>query len=245
MYHFLCKMFGIWGVCLVGTVILAHSIPAHAMIPVIDGAEISKTVAVYQQLKSQYQTLNNQYQTMVEQYHAVTGLSGWGHFHNDLNTLHQVRQWAPSDWQHATSDLSGGSAIYHQVYQRYLKNHPSLTDQTYQQGKSQPQLASYKHQVATNRASAAAATYVFNEINQREQMIYELGQGIEDAKHNPNIKSAIDLNSRIELEVAYLSLEKIKMASILNQQIASAHSHQIFSDQQSALYNLAGEKPHE
>ena len=57
--------------------------------------------------------------------------------------------------------------------------------------------------------------------------------------------SAIDLNSRIELEVAYLSLEKIKMASILNQQIASAHSHQIFSDQQSALYNLAGEKPHE
>lgn len=205
----------------------------HANLPVIDVGDIAQNVKEVAQLK-------NQYNQMKQQYSSITGKYGWGNWKNGASDLNQ-REWAPSDWKSALAGMSGGNpGRYKELLNQYKQSHQTMSKDQFAKGSDQSLAASYQNQVQTNQASSVSATYEFNDINKHLQTLQQLGQQIEKA---PNLKSAIDLNSRIQLEVAYVSIEELRMQTVLNQQTSQAQASQIAQENEAAKFNQAGENP--
>ena len=222
---------------------------SSAMMPVIDIGEIVKTTEMIQQLDQQYQELKDQYETMQDQYNqlkqqysSITGNYGWGSWNNTLDNLQQQREWAASDWQSALKGMSGGNAArYQQLLEQYKESNATMSQENYAKGSDQNLSKSYENEVQTNQASATTATYEFNDINNHLQNLYQLGQQIENAQKNNDLKSAVDLNSRVQLEVGYIAIEELKMSTIMNQQMAQMQSSKIALENEASQYNQAGE----
>lgn len=220
--------------------LISLSCQCYAMV-VEDFGEYAKTAEVISQLTNQYNTLKDQYTTLQQQYNAMTGQYGWGNWQNSMTNLTQDREWAASDWQSALQGMSGGNPErYKELLSQYQQNHPTLDTDTYAKGTDTSLSKSYAGQVQTNQASGTMATYEFNAINQHLQTLQNLGQQME-SKQNSDTKSAIDLNSRIQLEVAFISIEELRMQTLLNQQVAELQSANIEQENEASLYNQAGE----
>lgn len=216
---------------------------SFAMWPVIDAGEIAKTVEVINQLSQEYSELQAQYQTLQNQYNSTIGNNGWGNLDNSDADL-KARQWAAPDWDSALKGMSGGNPDrYQQLLSEYQQNHPSLSADNYAKGADQNLSRAYEDQVKTNQASATTATYEFNDINNHLQELKNLGAQIESTTNKGGLKSAIDLNSRIQLETAYVSMEELRMQTLLNQQLSAEQANKIALENEASQYNQAGENP--
>ncbi len=213
----------------------------NATIPVVDFANITQTATVVSQLRTQYQTLMNQYTTLKQQYQSIVGNYGWGAFQNDLSELQKVREWAPAHWQDALQGLSGGNPQrYQQLLKQYVSAHIIMAQTDYAKGADTALAQRYHNQVNSARASATQASYAFNNINTHLKTLYSLGQAIENAHKNHNLKSAVDLNSRIELEIGYISVAELRMQALLNEQLAESQSGRIAQETEAARFNQGG-----
>ena len=227
----------------ISLVLMGVNESSFAMMPVIDVGVIAKTSAMIKQLSDQYETMKQQYTTMQNQYSAVTGNYGFGNWHNAANDL-QGREFNAPSWQAALKGEAGGNpARYQQLLAQYKKNHATMNQSDYAKGASKTAATNYSNQVKTNQVSATTATYEFNDLNKHLKSLQELGKQIENAATNKDTKSAIDLNSRIVLEVGYIQVEEVRMATILNQQMAQASATQISQENAASQFNQAGEKP--
>ncbi len=207
---------------------------------VFDPTEVARTVDVLNKLKDQYATLQKQYQQMQQQYAAMTGNYGWGNWNNSAADLTQ-RQWSPSDWKSALNGMAGGNPErYQELLREYQSMNASMSESDYAKGADENLAKSYQNQVKTTQTSYATATYEFNDINRHLKNLYDLSQQIEDKK-NSDMKSAMDLNSRIQIESSYISMEEVKMSTLLNQQMAQIQSHQISDENEASQFNQAGE----
>lgn len=215
-----------------------------ADLPVIDPAEIAQVVEVLHEAEKQYETLKYQYNQLKTQYASITGNYGWGSFDNSLSQLNDQREFSASNWQSALQGMAGGNpARYQQLLAQYKAAHQTMTTSDYAKGADKNLSLDYQNQVQTNEASATISTYEFNDINQHLKTLYTLGQQIENAKQNRDLKSAVDLNSRIQLQIGYISMEELRMQAILNQQVAQIQSHQISVESEASQFNQAGENP--
>jgi type IV secretion system protein VirB5 len=236
--------------CVVCGLLLVASPSCFALL-VEDPTEWGKTAAIVQQLQQQYDTLQEQYQTMQDsngqlkqQVSAITGNYGWGNWNNSASQLQQLREWAPSSWQDALQGMSGGNPErYQQLLSEYQQDHATMSTQSYAQGADTNLANAYQNEVQTNEASATSSSYEFNDINHHLQTLYQLGQQIENAQQNNNMKSAVDLNTRTQLEEGYISVEELRMQTVLNQQMAELQSANIASENEGSQYNQAGENP--
>jgi len=209
-----------------------------------DPTEWAKTIEVISQLKDQYDQLTQQLDQLKSQYNAVTGNYGWGNWNNSLNDLQQGREFTAPDWQSALQGMSGGNPErYQQLLDQYKQEHVAMNPTDYAKGTDDNLSKSYQNEVQTNQASATTSTYEFNDINKHLQTLYQLGQQIEDAKKNNDLKAAMDLNSRVQLEVGYVAVEELRMQTVLNQQMAQTQSAKIAMENEASQYNQAGENP--
>lgn len=216
---------------------------SFAIWPVIDISEIAKTGEVIEQLQQQYSKLQEQYETLQNQYNSTVGQYGWGNWNNSDTDLTQ-RQWTAPDWKSALNAVSGGNpGRYQQLVGEYQQDNPTMKTDDYAKGADKNLAASYENQVKTNQASGVIASYEFNDMNEHLKKIKELGQQIESGSRSTGLKSAVDLNSRVQLEVAYISAEEVRMQSVLNQQMAADQAAQIASKNEASQYNQAGENP--
>ena len=227
--------------CLLITSLTLSSIPfSFAFWPVIDPTEIARTETVIKSLSIQYDTLRQQYEQMQKQYAAMTGNYGWGSWNNSAADLKE-RKWSPSEWTSALNGMAGGNPErYQELLREYQSMNASMSESDYAKGTDQTLAKSYQNQVKTTQTSYATATYEFNDINRHLQNLYDLSQQIEDKK-NSDMKSAMDLNSRIQIESSYIAMEEVKMSTLLNQQMAQAQSHQISDENEASQFNQAGE----
>lgn len=227
-------------------------IRGFAMVPVVDAGAIANMIKQLAALKQQYQQMRQSYDMARNQWNTAKGIQniihdtssghyGIGQFMNSDSDIKNL-QWSPSSWQSALQSASGGnSARYNQLADAYKQQHPSLTEDNYAKYANNAQAKRYVNQVQTNRAASANATYVFNDINNRIQSVAKILKKIEDDKLNPNTKSAIDLNSRLLGELAYIQLEELKMQSLLNQQMVARSENEV--DEQTELANFKLQKP--
>lgn len=215
-----------------------------------DAAVVAQLVVNLKEMVQQYNKLQDQYQTMQQQYQSLQAIQqngvgnyGWGNWDNS-NAATTAREWAPSNWHSALQGLSGGNpARYQQLLAEYKQNHATMSAQNYAKGADANLSKSYKNQVQTNQASSTAATYAFDQINAHLKTLHQLGQQIENAQKNHNLKAAMDLNSRIELEVGFISISELRMQALLNQQTSQLQASKIADENEASQYNQAGENP--
>lgn len=228
-----------------GHVVIALLVNSIISIPVaiasgivFDPQNYAENVAEVTSMSKQYETLKEQYDQMQQQYHSITGNYGWGNWNNGASDLSK-REWAPSNWHSALEGMSGGNPErYQELFSQYKQNHQTMSKDQFAKGSDQNLATSYQNQVQTNQASATSATYEFNDINKHLQHLQQLGKQIELAN---NLKSAMDLNSRVQLEVAYISIEELRMQTVLNQQMAQSQASKIAEENEAAQFNQAGE----
>lgn len=236
-----CRM--LVGIISISVCLLTFSERTYATMPVIDYTAILQMLKEFEQLKEQYKMISNQYDQMKTQYSSITGLRGMGNWENSLDELKNKREWAASDWQSALKGMSGGNPErYQQLLDQYKSEHAAMNASDYAKGSDDGLSKSYQNEVETNQASATTTSYEFNDINQHLQTLYDLGQQIENQK-NKDLKASMDLNSRVQLEVGYISTEELRMQTILNQQMAELQSAKIETENEASQFNQAGENP--
>ena len=185
--------------------------------------------------------LKQEYTQLKEQYAAMTGHYGWGNLENSASDL-TGREIAAPSWKAALEGEAGGNpARYQELLAQYKQAHKTMSQSDYEKGADKGLSTSYQNQVKTNQASATTATYEFNDIDKHLKTLQTLSKKIEDAK-NSNTKSAMDLNSRIEVEVGYISIEILRMQTVLNQQTAQSQANRIAEENETSQFNQAGEQ---
>lgn len=199
-------------VCFVGC-ITTH---AEAGFGPADLAIIAKLAAQLKQLKSQYDRLGEQLKTAKKIASDNEGNYGYGGIGNS-DSAFRNRTWSPDTWDDAIKDLSGGNqSRYKQLLSQYDKEHPTLSENAYSKGASHALVRAYLQNVKTNKISSFEATHAFNSIKHHLQDIRSLTGKIDQT---PNSKAAMDLNSRLVAEVAFISAQELKMQALMNQQL--------------------------
>lgn len=214
---------------------------AHASLPVIDWVSIQNLLKNYRVLKQQLSALQQQYQIDVKQAGLLSGIQqamvghfGYGALLDDQSHF-QERLWSPSDWQAALKGLAGGNPQrYQQLFQLYQQQHPQLTAQQRKLGSNAFDSDVQLRDQASNRAAVVNASYAYDTLRQHMSHIHSLAAQIDQTV---NAKAALDLNSRLVAEVAYLHTEELKMQVFLNQQLAQRQSDQLDYRRQQVIYN--------
>lgn len=223
--------------------ILACGFPINsfATLPVVDFGAIANLLKNYNQLKSQYDLLHQTYQNAQQQLDKANELTqdeeghyGYGRFKNSDHDL-KNRSWSPDHWKGALQGVSGGNpARYQELMKTYQQDHPNLSTSDYQKGASHDKAKNYARDVQVNRAAMVNATYAFDTIKTHLTNIHALSQKIDQT---PNSKAAIDLNTRLMTEVAYIQTQELKMQVILNQQFAQSNADALAAKSASAKFN--------
>ena len=207
---------------------------ANASIGLGDLMILAKLTAQLKQLKEQYDLLHNQFVKTKELVNNTRGNYGYGRIgerHSDqLN-----RSWAPATWDAAAKNLSGGNTSrYQELLREYQNDHPRLSKTQYSKGASNARVSLYLQSVHTNDAASALSTGAFNSVHQHLKDIDYLTSKIEKA---PNSKAATDLNSRLVAELAYISVEELKMQAVQNKQLSQQSENRLDGLRREAIFN--------
>jgi len=199
-----------------------------------DLAIIAKLAAQLKQLKTQYVRLGKQLDVAKQIASDSEGNYGYGDIGNS-ETAFNKRTWSPDTWDDAIKDLSGGNkSRYKQLLDQYEKDHPTLSGNAYSSGASHALARVYSHSVKTNKISSFEGTHAFNSINDHLEAIRALTEKIDVA---PNSKAAIDLNSRLVAEVAFISAQELKMQALMNQQLMQEAANRTDGMRRESIFN--------
>ena len=194
------------------TILILVSLPldAGAMYFVHDSEAIAKAVASYNKLQQQYQTLLSLKSDAEGQY----GFGGYLDSNNEL----QKRKWSPASWRSALENAAGNNPErYQQLSQLYKNNNAFMSQQQISALQGEEYATTYNKKVENNQAAVVQSSYAYADINKHLDIIHQLGQAIDTTK---NTKAAIDLNTRVNTELAYIQMEELRMQIITNQQLA-------------------------
>jgi type IV secretion system protein VirB5 len=206
-----------------------------------DLALLANAVEQLKQLEAQYTLLKSTYDTAKSQLNGIKSLNeynsgnyGFGGLENGLDALKQ-RQYSPNNWNDALKNIAGGNPTrYAELVRAYEANHPLLSDADFSKGASSARLNQYKQNTAVNKAVSVETTYAFNELNKHIKTIHTLSSEIDKA---PNTKSAIDLNSRLVAELAYIQVMNVKLQTLISQQTAQNSADMLADEAESVRFN--------
>ncbi len=206
---------------------------------VTDAAVLAKMVEQLQQLQKQYSLLDKTYKNGQSQLNGMnkltqmnSGHSGFGQLHNSIADLNK-RQSANS-WRESLKGVSGGNPErYKELVTAYEKQHASLNKTQFARGASPMRTERFEQERALTQTASIESETAFNDINDSLKRIHDLSEQIEKAE---NTKAAIDLNSRLVAEVAYLQAQNLKAQAIINQQLAMRSGSSLGDDVDLANY---------
>lgn len=164
---------------------------------------------------------------------ASTGNFQYGSWQNDQKALDE-KQWSPNTWKSALANDGGNNHRYESYVNAYQADHPALDNKTLEGGMSDDYVKNYHDMVSNNQAVSVQANYEYEDLNAHLQAIQELSKKIEDADTQ---KAVSDLNARINAEIAYLSVEEIKMLTMINEQFAQQQASEILNQNVVAKFN--------
>ncbi|HAT8326758.1 TPA: hypothetical protein GDD11_11865 [Legionella pneumophila] len=215
---------------------------SHAdFLGVEDAQMIALALKQLNELQEQYRILRDTYETAQAQVDTLNQLKsmnsghyGFGDLNNGVDAL-QSWQSPVSTWQDALQNLSGGnSSRYKELVAAYEKNHPALNESTYASNTTPAKAARFKEDKAVNRAVLVQTTESYNEINKHMESLHKLSKQIEKTK---NTKGAIDLNSRLLTELAFIQLMSLRLQALISQQTAQDSLGELQDRAESARFN--------
>ncbi|MFN3233797.1 MAG: type IV secretion system protein [Gammaproteobacteria bacterium] len=213
----------------------------YAVMPVIDPNAIEQLIKEYRQLKNQYDLLKDTYNNQLAQLQQgkqmvqdAEGHYGYGGLINSDSNL-KSREWSPDNWQDALKGLSGGNPErYQELALQYQKAHPTMALDEFKKGSSDENADLYQKKSQATQAATVNATYAFNDIKQHLENIHKISEKIDTAE---NTKAAVDLNTRMQTEMAYVQVQMLKQVAILNEQMAERSQEELSADKQAAEFN--------
>lgn len=215
---------------------------AHAVVtPVVDAAAIFKLGKQLQEMQKQYKLMTNTYNNAKDHLNATkllnqlnSGHYQYGILKNSTSDLKEL-QWSADRWDDALKNIAGGNkARYEQLVQAYEKSHRTLPDSRLSKGLSRERYGQYKQSRSVNEAVSVQTTYAFEDINTHLARVHELSQKIEETE---NTKSALDLNSRLVAEMAYIQVQTLKLQTLLSHQTAQFGASELDETVDSAAFN--------
>jgi type IV secretion system protein VirB5 len=232
---------------ILATGLLAFSMQLHAVAePVIDLAAIAKLKSQLEQMKTQLGVMRDTYNNAKSQLNGINDLKkynsgkyGFGDLENGLNDL-QSWQSSADNWNDALKNISGGNnARYAELVKAYEAAHPTLSEADLSRGTTPLHATQYQQNKALNKAVSVETTYAFNEINQRLKSIHTLSGNIEKAT---NTKGAIDLNSRLIAELAYIEVLNLKLQTLISQQLVQNGASELAEENELIRFNTLPDK---
>ena len=215
---------------------------AHAdFLGVEDAALLAKAIEQLEQLQDQYKLLNDTYvnaQSQLENLKSLkdynSGTYGYGAFNNGLDAL---KDWQnPADnWKEALEHIAGGNqGRYKELVESYEASHPMVSDKEFAKGVTTDHLTQYQYNKKFNKAMSVETTKTYNDINTCLKNIQTLALKIDQT---PNTKSALDLNSRLTAELAYISVMNLKLQTLMSQQLAQTSANELAEVGEMARFN--------
>lgn len=178
------------------------------------------TVSIASNTAAQLKELRNEWQKLSQSY-------GMADAYGDQS----ARLWSSDDWNAVLQQASGGnSARLQQLMQSYSKMYPrlkkggqpidpeTLTDTTYQQSGE------------TYNAALSTSAYTYDDINNQIKKIESLLAQVDNTSKNQNIKSSMDLNSRLVAELSFIQLQMLKLQSVHTQMDATKNQAEFNAD---------------
>lgn len=228
----------------------------NAVMPVIDGTAIFKMGQQLKAMKDQYDVLEKNYNAATStlenakgqlknaesQLASVNKLKDFnsghykmGDFKNSLSDL-QNRQWSPNKWDDALKNVAGGNPErYAQLVKAYKESHPEVSDKVMKEsGATDIQIKQYKQNKEVNQAVVVQTTYAFDDINVHLKSVHELSKKIEETE---NTKGALDLNSRLVAEMAYIQIQTLKLQTLISQQTAQTGANTLAQTAEQVNFN--------
>ncbi len=208
---------------------------------VADAELIATSIKQLSLLRDQYRLLKDTQLQTKEQLKNMQNIKemngghyGFGDLSNGIDSL-QSWQSPVSTWQDALQNLSGGNpARYKALLDAYEKNHPALNEATYEYNTSSQQFIRFKEDKAVNRTVLVQTTESYNEINNHMATLHKLSQKIEKTD---NTKGAIDLNSRLLTELAFIQLMSLRLQTLMSQQLAQESLTELQDRAEMARFN--------
>ncbi|TAK77638.1 MAG: hypothetical protein EPO11_02415 [Gammaproteobacteria bacterium] len=209
---------------LLGFVSLAISTSVFALEPVIDLAEIAKTAELIEEANNQLQQLKDLSNINADQYNFLqknlNGNYGYGNLLNEDSDLNQ-KQWSNDSWTDVLSESSSGNAAaFADAQKTYDKLYPVVKPDQIAATRSKDNLTRthYEQSSEISRATLAASSYGYDQINQHIKNVHDI---LEKLDSQTTEKAAIDLNARLNAEVAFILLEQLRQQVMQNQNIAT------------------------
>lgn len=214
---------------------------SFAFMPVFDVTSFLKLCAEYNKLKEQCTAVEQHLKVARKQFDMAERIKNdseghykFGSLLNDLTSLNK-RKWAASTWSGA---LSGGHSSFVTGFDKLQNQYDSeqgvIQSDDYEKLTNSRRKKEYDNQINTNKTVSVNTSYAYNNINKHLQDIHKISQNIEKAT---NTKAAIDLNSRLLTEIAYVQIQSLRMQILMNQQIAQQAADQIKEESMTARLN--------
>lgn len=206
-----------------------------------EGLLLANAIKQLDQLRDQYSLLKNTYETSQSQMQSLQNLKeynsgsyGFGAFENGLDALNGWQN--PADnWKEALENISGGNQErYAELVKSYEASHPMVSDVDFAKGATPAHLTQYQYSKKVTKAISVETTKTFNDINTRLKNINTLALKIDET---PNTKSAMDLNSRLTAELAYIAVMNLKLQTLVSQQLAQNSANELAEEGEMVRFN--------
>lgn len=200
---------------------------AYAMWPVIDPAAIQATVQQTAQLAEQYKVIKSTYDQIVNSNDllglAVTHLSGRYGLGDYLNTMDSVKYMNsnPDTWLSVLNGLDRNLGRYTDYSDKYKQDFGfSESLDLSNIVKNSDFVKLYEQHMATGQAAYALSSKMYDDSHDSLEKFKKLSDVIEDPTKNPNTKSSMDLNTRVNVELGYQMSMMNRQLAVLNQIMA-------------------------
>lgn len=188
-----------------GFTLLIFPTTGFAQLAVVDKAAIAQAVQQVSELKQQYEMLKKQYDELTALKDSMTGSYGFSSLLNELED-EQSRRPLPKTWQEVVAAQADG--FYGERLDHYSKLFPQIDTHLFVSSSHGREVKSYTLAKSNTQASFAAAEAVYDQIEKRIQTIEAL---IRQIDQTPNMKAAMNLNSRIVAETGFVSLDLARL----------------------------------
>jgi hypothetical protein len=182
--------------------------------------------------------LQHQLDSIHQEVSAIKGATHFGQWKNTLSDL-KTEEWSPADWVSAIDADEDALFEDDPDSNPYTTLHPRLTRdnaESYGKGAGEASTQMFNEKLKVNETSQRLASRAYAEVNQDFQDLHELGLQIGDGGQDPDLKHAVDLNSRIALLVGSLNVQQLRMLTLLNQQWAQNQATTLEEEQDASWY---------
>jgi type IV secretion system protein VirB5 len=194
-----------------GFVVLFAADASQALVPVIDMKAIIGTMRNIEAIKDMKNAAHGDFERLRGEFNALNPL---GFKTDDLAS----RDWSANSWESA---LSGGgkSAIAEKINDFKIKN-----EDIYQFSSSTQQKEEVEKTLKTSAVLDAETTQEYDRLGLYSKKINELSNVI---RTSASTKSALDINNKLLVELAYLSIEGLRMQVMSNQASSQRLHHEL------------------